>query len=390
MSRYFSLSLLTVALAHVAFAQGAISVPHPWPQRHHDPRRTAQSDYRGPVLGEVVWKTLQAGQVPNIAVSNRDVISLNDVWNGRWWSEEDYLNVLDRNGQYIFHKKVESFPWGAAQSVASSGGFDSAGNFLLPTSNGNVIKVSPQGTLLWKFHGTSNATNDSSIAIMADGSVRGYQALVGVFGLRADGSVMFSGGKGAGTPAIAPNGDIATGATRSNEPHNFPAVYYDNPDGTNRWTYITTNGGGSTPLFGPDGTLYIGVDTRGIYAFRPDGSIKWTNSGGSWRSSLAMSKTGVLYVSSGSTISALDPQTGATTWTVQLGAAAVSGVAIDSRQVVYATTTTGHIIAVNPDGSVAFDRAVCDKFTTGPVIGFGGRGLAAGKIGFDDYVFLIQ
>ena len=389
------LCFLAVVLPSVTPAQtlgsgAVIQIPHPWAQRNHDPRRTAQSDYRGPTTGEVVWKTLQPGTVPQFAVSNRGNISLNDVWNPAWWSEEDYLTVLNARGEVMLHKKVQSFPWGFSQSVQSSGGFDNANNLVLPTSNGDVVKTSLVGDTQWLVHGSSNSTNDSSIAIMPNGDVYGFQFLVGLFKIRADGTVVFSGAAGGATPAIAPNGDIATGAVRSNEPHTFPAVYYDNPNGANRWIFKTTNGGGSIPVFGPDGTLYIGVDNLGLYAFNPDGSIKWTNATATWRSSLAFGKNGVLYVGNSNGVAAVNPSNGAVVWSTQIPDSLRSGIALDSRGLIFTTSSTGRIYGLNPDGTFALNAQVCDNFLTGPVIATQGRAIACGKVGFDTFVFAIQ
>lgn len=297
--------------------------------------------------------------------------------------------MLDRNGEFVWRTKVNSFEWGFSQGVSSNGGFDSAGNVLLPSTNGEVLKMTGDGRVIWTFLGRTDASNDESIAILPDGSVRGYQLGVGTFGIRADGSIIFRGGSGGGTPAVSKNLDICTGATRSSQNHLFPAVIYSNPDGTNRWTYSIHHGGGSVPLFLPSGDVAVGVDNLGTYRFDRDGAVVWTQSYGGASSRYGLGKNGQLYCAAGSSLVAADPASGAILWTAQLPGTQ-RGFAIDNRGVVYVTTANGYLTAINPDGSIRFSKNVCDEFSTGPALGTLSRVIASGKIGFDYSVFGIE
>ena len=46
-------------------------------------------------------------------------------------------------------------------------------------------------------------------------------------------------------------------------------------DGTVKWLHRFDAGTSSSPIIGPDGTIYIGVNNGYFYAFNPDGTIKW-------------------------------------------------------------------------------------------------------------------
>ena len=46
-------------------------------------------------------------------------------------------------------------------------------------------------------------------------------------------------------------------------------------DGTVKWIHRFDEGTSSSPVIGPDGTIYIGVNNGYFYAFNPDGTIKW-------------------------------------------------------------------------------------------------------------------
>jgi len=388
---FFSLVILP-GFAQLDTAPPARPLPHPWPMKYANPRRTGQSFYPGPIFGKVYWKVPLAHFAPGIAVSRNGNVILGDCWNDAPWSGEDYVIVLTKEGELAWRVKIPSFPWGMSQGVFSTAALDSAGNIYVSGANGVLHKFDPFGNKIWEyfFANGSGVTNDASPAVCPDETIRGWQFFEGLYGLNPDKTLIFNGGPGGGTPAVAPNYDMCTGTGRNTEPHTFPAVIYINANGTLRWIYYTLNGGGSTPVFGDDGTVYVGVDTHGTYAFNPNGTIKWSQTWGTWTQAPALGKNGQLYKPSGGSIRAFNPENGATLWTANIGGTILDGLALDSRDWIYATNSNGEVAALKPNGQIVWKVKVCDEFVTSPSIGLYGTLYACGKIGFEYFVFCIR
>ncbi|WP_048065773.1 DUF3344 domain-containing protein [Methanosarcina acetivorans] len=109
------------------------------------------------------------------------------------------------------------------------------------------------------------------------------------------------------------------------------------------WTYTAgeyfTNGG---PSIGPDGTIYINNVDKKLYAFYPNGTLRWTNT---------------------------------------TGARSYSTPAIDSDGTLYGGDYNGKLYAVNPDGTFKWEYTTGDKFMGSPAIGSDGIIYAAGYNG---------
>ena len=52
-------------------------------------------------------------------------------------------------------------------------------------------------------------------------------------------------------------------------------LYAVNPDGTEKWKFVTEGISNSTPSIGDDGTIYVGSSDEHLYAVNPDGTMKW-------------------------------------------------------------------------------------------------------------------
>jgi outer membrane protein assembly factor BamB len=61
------------------------------------------------------------------------------------------------------------------------------------------------------------------------------------------------------SPAVGANGTIYVGSLDRN-------VYALNPDGTQKWKFVTGGTVGSSPAVGADGTIYIGSNDHNVYA----------------------------------------------------------------------------------------------------------------------------
>ncbi len=365
---------------------------HPWPMRHADPARTGQSPSMGATTGEIVWKFQMSGTPAHFAVSKTGMIVVGDEWVDAWWSGEDFVTALDSFGGVLWRRQVPSFPWGMSQSSSGAPAVDADGNPVVPTSNATLQKFDTVGNLLWSYSGNNQSIANVSPAILPDTTIRWGVPLEGTIGFTATGTVLFTGAPGGGTVSVAPNGDMALGLIRSKEPHTFPTVTYANANGTNRWTKYSSNGGGSTVVFSPDGTLFVCEDGFGIRHYDPNGNLLWSQPYGVWTRTPALGKNNQLYVPTGVFMAALEPQSGAVLWTLPISGVGsmLDGLALDARDIIYATTDTGYLIAFRPTGSIWWMVKICDKFTTSPVIGPYGRIIAAGREGTTDFVYCVR
>jgi outer membrane protein assembly factor BamB len=132
----------------------------------------------------------------------------------------------------------------------------------------------PPGTKLWEF---STGTVYASPAVAADGTV---YIVAGnpdstLYALQPNGVPKWETllGRSGSSPAIGADGTIYVGANRS-----FKAY---NRDGGLLWSYsfpaTTLFYFVSAPAIAMDGTIYVGTGApdKGLYAFRPDGTLKW-------------------------------------------------------------------------------------------------------------------
>jgi sugar lactone lactonase YvrE len=386
--------LTTVLLSASTLA--AVQQPTPpqartpsWAMRYGNPARTGQSPAPGATLGSVDWQFPIAGEPHSFAVDSAGRIQVGVVFLDAFWSNESYAYALDAGGGIAWRAKVTPYSWGASQGVSSSSAIDARGRTVTPSSNGDLIQFTATGQVAWTLPGTASASNDSSPLVRPDGSIVHYQIGQGLRSIASDGRVLWVNtaiSTSRSCPALAPNGDLAIGGVKSNEPHNFPALHYVNADGSTRWVYSTLYGSSSNPIFGPDGIVYCSTD--GLRAFRPDGSIQWSKAFGGLTP--ALSSGGVLYVPNGSQIIGLDPATGTQLSTITAPGPVLDGLAIGRDGTIYATTSNGFACAYDPAGPPLFEQQVCDSFVTGPVIGGDRNVVAGGLVGFDHVVFSIE
>jgi len=130
--------------------------------------------------------------------------------------------------------------------------------------------------------------------------------------------------------------------------------------GTLKWLYTVRKGINSSASIGPDGTIYVGGDVaaRGLMAFNPDGTLKWTFATGSdfingldTVSSPAVATDGSVYIASGDRLFSVNSN-GTLRWSRQLDAPIPSSPAIGSDGTVYVGTYGGRLYAVASSGKV--------------------------------------
>src|SRR5258708_24572236 len=139
-----------------------------------------------------------------------------------------------------------------------------------------------------------------STAIGDDGTIYMLQASSGNFSgqfyaINIDGSQKwaFSASGANGSPAISLDGTIYI--------EGYAYLYAITPYGTKKWQYAIGDQLASSPIIGPDGTIYIGsYGGHLLFAFSPDGTLKWQvpieSAAGD---SAAVGADGTIYISGG-------------------------------------------------------------------------------------------
>jgi outer membrane protein assembly factor BamB len=226
--------------------------------------------------------------------------------------------------------------------VSSTPAIMADGRIAFVDEGGHLYVVNPDGSSSWQFD--TGASYPDAPAIGRDGTIyTGSDETV--FALRPDGSLRWTAAAGrsiTGPVAVRPNGVVyvpasylialrpngkllwrttdllrlggapAVGADGTIYLNSFdPILYAFNPDGTMKWSYEAGVGGGpdvpSSPAIGRDGTIYVGetLDLGGeadgvMLALNPDGTLNWEAHHGRWPTAPAVGGDGTIYYGSGS------------------------------------------------------------------------------------------
>lgn len=192
------------------------------------------------------------------------------------------------------------------------------------------------GDVLWQFTASPRVEIDphtglpqnyvpyifSSPAVAVDGTIYFGAANKVFYALNPNGTEKWnylSGGEIQSSPAIGADGIIYFGSIDGK-------VYALNPDGTKAWDYATERDVFSSPALAVDGTIYIGSRDKYVYAINPDGTLKWRYlTGGQVDSTPVVGDDGTIYIGSDDYILyALNPS-GTLRWSYRYGNGWVGG-----------------------------------------------------------------
>ena len=189
----------------------------------------------------------------------------------------------------------------------------------------------------------------------------------------------YPGGWYGASPAIGADGTIY-----------FECLTAVNPDGTLKWRYVT--GGISSPMIGPDGTIYQGSNTY-FYAIKPDGTLKWKYPGGFLESAPAIGADGTIYMGSGDGCFYAFRPDGAVKWKYQGSNVYqfVSSPAIGADGTIYVGLCEGdsssfhlYLCAFRPDGALKWKYSTYTTLISGSYW----SALASPAIGADGAVYV--
>jgi outer membrane protein assembly factor BamB len=103
----------------------------------------------------------------------------------------------------------------------------------------------------------------------------------------------------ASSPAVANAGSIYV---------THDGLFAFSRDGSPQWVYPFSWFSHSSPAIGSDGTVYVGSGDGNLYAFAPDGGIKWQRSISTYDNSPSIGSDGTIYIGTNTaTIYAYDP-----------------------------------------------------------------------------------
>ncbi len=249
----------------------------------------------------------------------------------------------------------------------------------------SVVNGPLTGAVKWTWESTDIIRASPTIA--ADGTI--YTAGGYTFcAINPDGSERWcrplSGEATLSGAAIAADGTIYYGA-RDNR------LYAFNPDGSIKWRYRILNDGDvrTSPAVAADGTIYFSGTWAGlVHALRPNGDLKWKFKAEQyilWSSPAVDPDTGTIYI--GSTNGALYALTtgGVPIWGpkgIKLkGLNRKSSPAIGADGTIYVGTTVG-VYAVDPNGTIRWFHATKGYVESTPAIASSGAiyvGTTTGK-----------
>lgn len=190
------------------------------------------------------------------------------------------------------------------------------------------------------------------------------------------GGIALAGAPLTGGPAVAPDGSIYIGSTDR-------ALYAFAPDGALKWRFATAGLIDTcSPAIADDGTVYIGSNDGLLYALRPDGTLKWSHNFNtatdvfSVSNSPTLAADGTLYVKvEDGYLYALAPADGATKWRTNLNApASYASATVAPDGTIYQGSDNRKLYALNPaNGSIKWSYTTDNDIYTTPALDAAGN-----------------
>ena len=213
------------------------------------------------------------------------------------------------------------------QAIAKSGN-DNAGSLTAASSGmtidgGYAEHNTPSTTGQWTFKWTAPASD------------------VGMVTFYASGLVANSNGTNQGDSVYTLTVDM-----NSSSSQNIPQVQ------DLVWSQPTRGAIYSSPTIGSDGTIYVGSGDNNLYAFYPDGGVKWTYQAGEWVDSTpSIADDGTIYVGSwDNKLHAINPD-GTGKWTFSTDSLVLAGPAVGPDGTIYIGSRDNFFYALESNGS---------------------------------------
>lgn len=166
-------------------------------------------------------------------------------------------------------------------------------------------------------------------------------------------------------------------------------LYALRPEGTLKWKYSPgpTHCAGN-PAVGDDGTVYVGCQDHGLYAVGTDGTLRWTvRAGDDIDASPAIGPDGTIYVGSDDKkLWAISPS-GLVRFSVITGGPIHSSAAIGADGTVYFGSFDGQLYAISPSGGAKWSYRAADRIASSPIVDADGAILFGSE---DDRLYALE
>ncbi len=279
------------------------------------------------------------------------------------------------NGQYVLIPSRDNWvfePATVAISItdADSLGNEFVGNWVGGGSSGDwsMFGRDNRNTGRTNHAGTSGSDNLYPIVSASSNAVVGNDGIIyfcfsdKLVAMKPYGTILWEAyiGKGDGsvqaTPAVGSDGTIYASSTSG-----YVFAFY--PDGTLKWKFDKPDDGLSNPTVADDGSIYIGSPEGVLYALDRHGQLKWTfQTGAHIGTTPAIGPDGTVYVGSDDFSLYAVAEDGSLKWSYETAGKITSSPAVAETGTIYFGSEDGFLYALNPDGSLLW------KFQTQAVI----------------------
>ena len=321
----------------------------PWPMLRHDVHHTGRSPYgKDGCTALLKWKVKIGGGFLAHPVIDKN----GTIYTGSYCSG---LYAIYPNGTIKWTLDIDV--WGIA--IARDG------TIYVGGWERYLYAISPDGTIKWKCKINGGACGypligeDGTIYV---GSSHPLTANGKFYAIYPNGTIKWRVDLDGCSSAVLNNNTIYTDCFRDGYLY---AIYANN--GTIKWK--KWEGSFGTASYGPSvderGIVYYASQNGYLYAFYPNGTLKWKyNIGGSYTPP-AISKDGTLYVASGSNVYAFNSN-GSLLWKRKTYSA--RSLIIDKNGVIYGLGDY-HVYALNPNGTLRWVWKTNEYLMGGPSIG---------------------
>ena len=318
----------------------------PWPMLRHDVHHTGRSPYgKDGCTALLKWKTHIGCALPAYPVIDKDGVIYTGC--GR-------LYAIYPNGTVKWTLDIDV--WGIA--IAKDG------TIYASTWWEYFYAINPDGTIKWKCKLNGGACGypligeDGTIYI---GTSHSLTANGKFYAIYPNGTIKWSVDLDGCSSAVLNNNTIYTDCFRDGYLY---AIYANN--GTIKWkSWVGSFGTSYGPSVDEEGIIYYGSRNGYLYAFYPNGTLRWKyNIGGSYTPP-AISKNGKLYIASGENVYAFDCN-GTLLWKRKTYPS--DSLVIDKNGVIYGLGDYC-VYALNPNGTLRWVWKTNEYLIRGPSIG---------------------
>jgi large repetitive protein len=346
---------VTLAFPSPALARLGVGAPKPpgqWSMFMNGPMHRGRSPFAGPPGAHLAW---QISSQTNYGgpVIGRD---------GTIYQGTDLHQLLALSPTGVLKWSIAT-----GRAVGSTPAIMPDGRTVFVDEGGTIYAANPDGSLSWTLPTGAGGGSANSPTIGVDGTIYTSTGPT-VYALHPDGTILWTydlGGNALGPVSVRPDGIVYAVSS---------LLFAIDPTGSLLWKTDALSLSSSS--VGPDGTIYANSSLPTVYAFRPNGTVKWTYEADTCCAANvlpapAIGPDGTIYagetLTDSGAILALNPN-GTLKWEADYGHAPTPPV-IDRDGTIYygGGSSTASVFAVGPDGSLKWQYDTPDGYVRTPV-----------------------